>query len=181
MKSAYLIPAIIVVLMILLNGTSPYQINRALALAGIAVVGITFIVGPLPKYFPWFNRIKVHRRYLGVSGFLILLIHSILSFQLFFGSDIGKLLNTENHRFLSAFSAVLAFLIFLALTLTSTNRAMRILGPNWKKLQTFGYVGFVLSIIHFHISMGGSFNLFELMLFAFAIAVVAVRIISMKK
>ena len=181
MKLAYIIPIIVVILMVALTGTGIHQINRALALAGIAVVGITFIVGPLPKYNKWFNKLKVHRRYLGVSGFLILLLHSIISMDLFFGWEIGEKFNPENFYFISAQFSTVAFLILLALTLTSTNYAMRLLGPNWKKLQTFGYVGFAASIVHFYLSQSGALNLVESLVFIFVMIVIIVRIISMRK
>ncbi len=176
MKKAYAIPFIVLAVFVLLNGTSAFQLNRALALSGIFVLGITLLSGPLAKYVKRMNHVKIARRFLGVSSFALLAAHGLLSFVLFFDSDLSELFDPEGTFYIAVFFALGAIVILLALTATSFNRAMIIMGKNWKRLQNLAYLALALGLIHFFLTEFGRLNLMQGLVYIFLIIVILLRI-----
>jgi sulfoxide reductase heme-binding subunit YedZ len=170
-----------VIILLLSEQATPHGLNRVFALAGLAIVGMTFLIGPLARYSKRINRLKIHRRYLGVAGFLVLLIHSIISFWLFYSLDLGIMFNPANPLLGAALSGTMCFLIFLAMTITSTKAAMRMMGRNWKLLQNTGYLAMVFSMSHFAWTQLGlkgviATNLVAWIVFFFGLAVIFARL-----
>lgn len=176
MKIAYLIPFFVLLGCVILNGFELSDINKSLAHAGILVLGITLFSGPLSKYSKIVYHIKSARRFLGISSFILLLAHSIISFQLFFNNDFSIIFNIENFYFFSIIFAIVSLLILLSLTFTSFNGAMKILGKNWKKLQNLGYVALLFGVIHFYLSQGAYLDFFQLLIILFLLIIILFRI-----
>ncbi|MBD3210806.1 hypothetical protein GF318_05475 [Candidatus Micrarchaeota archaeon] len=171
----------LLILFILTPGSSPYAINRVFALASVAVVGITFIIGPLGKFSKTANRLKVYRKYLGISAFVLMLAHGALSAVYIFDMDFVYMF-LENSRTLQFYSALFAFLIFFLMTITSTQKAITLLGPrNWKMLQTSGYVAMALGMLHFMLAnTNGGFSIgriYAMLIFVFGLVAVAFRVL----
>ena len=178
------------IILLLTEQATPHGLNRVFALSGLAVVGVTFLIGPLAKYSKTINRLKIHRRYLGVAGFFILLLHSIISFWLFYSLDFGIMFSPSNPLLSAALSGTMCFLIYLAMTLTSTKSAMRMMGRNWKLLQNTGYLAMVFSMSHFawtQLGLKGVLvtNLIAWIVFFLGLAVILARLfvyfLSMRK
>ena len=87
--------------------------------------------------------LRAQRRYLGVASFAYAALH--LAFWLLF---------INLHWFLKSFVRIeivtgwLAFFIMLPLAWTSTDAAMRRLGPKWKRLQRWVYWAAILTFLH---------------------------------
>ncbi len=178
------------IILLLSEHATPHGLNRVFALSGLAIVGITFLIGPLAKYSKRINRLKIHRRFLGVAGFFVLLLHAILSFWLFYSLDLGLMFNPANPLLSAALSGTMCFLIYLAMTLTSTRGAMRMMGKNWKLLQNTGYIAMVFSMSHFAWTQLGlkgvlATNLVAWIVFFLGLAVIIARLLvyflSMRK
>jgi DMSO/TMAO reductase YedYZ heme-binding membrane subunit len=157
------------------------NINRAFALASAAVLGITFILGPLGKFSKRLNRLKIYRKYLGLSGFALVLVHTLLSIAFYFGWDLSFMFSLENPRSLQFYSALVAFMIFLAMSATSSVRAIKLMGArNWKMLQNTGYLAMALVMLHFMLAnTNGDFaihRLYALAIFIFGLLVLLVRL-----
>lgn len=168
-------------ILLLTEKATPHGLNRVFALSGLIIVGATFLIGPLSRYSKRINRLKIHRRYLGVAGFVVLLLHSAISFWLFYSLDLGLMFSPANPILAAALSGTIAFLIFLAMTLTSTNAAMRMMGRNWKLLQNTGYLAMALSMLHFAWSQLGlkgviATNIVAWIVFFFGLLVIAARL-----
>jgi DMSO/TMAO reductase YedYZ heme-binding membrane subunit len=130
------------------------SINRFLALAGFLLVCISLIIGPLATIWPkTFIPLMEPRRAIGITAFVFIVLHVLLSFLSTFNGRIDLILNT-----IPALIAIPALLIFLVLTLTSCDYAIKILGPKtWKGIQYFNYLAFVLSFAHFILQATGLF------------------------
>ncbi len=170
-----------VIILLLADRATPHGLNRVFALSGLMIVGLTFIIGPLAKYSKRINRLKIHRRYLGVAGFVVLLLHSIISFWLFYSLDLTLMFNLANPLLSAALSGTMCFLIYLAMSITSTTAAMRMMGRNWKLLQNTGYLAMAFSMTHFAWTQLGlhgvlATNLIAWIVFFFGILVIAARL-----
>lgn len=108
---------------------------------------ITMMLTPLRMLFPssgflrWMTK---RRRYFGVAAFLYAALHTVL-----YVIDMGSL-----RAILGEFTAFgiwtgwLAMLIFVPLALTSTDKAVRRMGPSWKILQRTVYVAAIATLLH---------------------------------
>lgn len=126
--------------------------NKIAGLLALLLLGTTFLIGPLSFFFPKiFTPVKIYRKYLGISGFVVALIHAALSLFSYFKMDVAFMLfDGKNEHLLGVWLGILALFIFLTMTLTSTKKAIETIGASmWKKLQTGGYLALVLVMAHF--------------------------------
>lgn len=158
------------------------ELNKVAALAGIGLIAICFLMGPLSRLFPTpFAHYLVYRKSVGIAGFGLALLHSAYSLIEFYKLDINRML-FANPKLLGFVTAIAALAIFLAMTLTSTAWAVKRMGySKWKALQTFGYIGLFFAIIHFIVletkpDVGLDVRPFGLLFLALAIIALAVRV-----
>lgn len=118
------------------------EIAAYLLIATMMITPLMLLVGPLP----W---LKARRRHLGVASFLYTALH--LAFWLV-NANIGSLLRSFV-RF-EILTGWLAMAVMLVLALTSTDGAVRKLGPRWKALQRWAYAAAVLTLIHWLMTTG---------------------------
>jgi len=126
--------------------------NKIGGLLALLLLGTSFLIGPLSFFLPKiFTEIKVYRKYLGISGFVVALVHFVLSSIFYFKMDLAFMLfDGKNTHLLGVWLGILALLIFLSMTLMSTKKAVEVIGASlWKKLQTGGYLALALVMAHF--------------------------------
>lgn len=125
-------------------------------------LAISLIATPIALMFPkgrvakWFIR---NRRFFGVSAFAYTLLHTIFYVLEY---SISQLVN----EFLDVaiLTGWIAFFIFIPLAMTSTDAAIKRMGPAWKKLQRWVYLAAVMAFAHWallglqgeHASLGGA-------------------------
>lgn len=179
----YLVPIVVFIIIFAFNSFAfGPPMNRAMALTSIILLGITFIIGPLGKFSKTANRMKAYRKYLGLSAFAFIVVHAFLSLAYNFDFDIGYMLSGGTKSLLQVYSAWTAFAIFLLMSVTSTTKAIKLLGGrNWKLLQSTGYVAMALAMLHFMLANTYQwvFNIGRLyaeLVFAFGILVILVRL-----
>ncbi|MBM3229601.1 hypothetical protein FJZ26_04175 [Candidatus Parvarchaeota archaeon] len=129
------------------------EFNKVVALEAIGLISIAFILGPLSRLWPRiFCSYLYFRKPVGVIGFVFALVHAIYSFVEFYKGDYGVFFNTQHPKFAALSTGLVALIVFAAMAITSTASAVRKMGyEKWKALQTTGYAGLVLTIIHFYI------------------------------
>jgi len=131
-----------------------YIFNKAIALTSVVIIGLSFLIGPLARFWP--NRFvpKLYlRKYLGVLGFGIAALHGIISLLIFnsayypkFFTEAGKLNLTGE---LSMLFGILSIFIFSAVAVTSLPSVEKEMHPKqWKFVQRMGYLAFVLTLLH---------------------------------
>jgi len=151
MKTSYFFLALLAILAAMayvqsgIDAPAATAFTRFLALSGLFLVAVCLMIGPaavlMPKEFA--NLIEA-RRAVGVASFVFILAHVLIVGGAYFGWDIAKM--TGNDMLVGGMAA---FIIVAALALTSTDWAARTLGvANWKTLQRFAYVAFVISFYH---------------------------------
>ena len=130
--------------------SSMRELNKVAALAGIGLIATAFILGPLSRMFPvQFAQYLPWRKFVGIAGFALAALHSVYSMIEFYRLDIGMML-FSNPNLPGFVSGAIGLLIFLAMALTANGESVKRLGyRKWKALQTFGYAGLFLAIVHF--------------------------------
>lgn len=171
-----------------------YTLQAAFSFSGIILINLSFILSGV-SYF-WHIGIKKlgHRKQYGVVGFVLVLIHALLSLQLYAGSIFSLSL------FMSGpviyISALCALIIFTMMVIVSNFGIPAKIGVLlWRQLLRVGYIGIVLFTIHLfllrYITWIRWFNTFNpllpplsLFLFLFSAAAVGLRMalfIALKK
>lgn len=102
---------------------------------------------PLNFVFGWRQVIPL-RKPLGLYAFSYAALHFLTFIGLDYGFDLSLLGEAIFEKWY-ALVGFTAFIILLALTITSTNGWMRRLGKNWKRLHQLVYPAALLAIIHF--------------------------------
>lgn len=128
---------------------------QASLLRSAALVGATFIAASLlsSAVFKWKPKLAKYwryRRYLGVGGALFILLHILSAFFFYYGGQFGPMLYTLNPLVNPVIFGLLAYPIFFAMAITSTDAIQKSMGTkNWKRLHQLVYVAFILSVFHF--------------------------------
>ncbi len=108
---------------------------------------IAMLASPLALLFRQasFPRwLKKNRRYFGVAAFAYALAHTV--FYLLDADSMQRVLDELPD--LAIWTGWVAFIIFVPLAITSTNYFVRVMGPNWKRLQRTTYAAAVLTLLH---------------------------------
>lgn len=128
--------------------------NKAVALAATILIGLSFLLGPLARFWP--NQFAPHlylRKHLGVIGFGVASLHAIMSLVLLNPANYPRFY-FEGGKFnlageSSMLFGILAFLIFVAISITSLPPIERHMHPNqWKTVQRFGYLAYFFVLMH---------------------------------
>jgi DMSO/TMAO reductase YedYZ heme-binding membrane subunit len=130
-----------------------YIANKAVVLSATILIGLSFLLGPLARFFKQFIPHLYLRKHLGVIGFGMAALHAVMSFILLtpayyprFFSEGGKLTFIGE---LSMLFGILAFLIFAAISITSLPSVDEKMHPNqWKFIQRIGYLAYLLVLLH---------------------------------
>ncbi|WP_284163821.1 ferric reductase-like transmembrane domain-containing protein [Frigidibacter sp. SD6-1] len=118
------------------------EIAAVLLFVTLMVTPLMLLLGPLP----W---LKARRRNLGVASFLYTLLH--LVFWLV-NANLGSLARSFIRPEIA--TGWVAGAIMLALAWTSTDAAVRRMGPGWKRLQRWVYPAAILTFIHWAMTDG---------------------------
>lgn len=164
--------------------SSPQVIfTRLFALIAFFLLCVAMVIGPLTTLWPSvFGAWIEPRRAVGLSAFIFMVAHFFLVLVNRFDLDVLGVFSDIKY-----WIAAPTMIIFGALALTSMDVAVRKIGfGNWKMLQRFVYVGFVLTLGHFYLSQTGVIvllsgqqvflNLAEAVLWVFAVLVVVLQI-----
>jgi sulfoxide reductase heme-binding subunit YedZ len=108
---------------------------------------IAMMLTPLRMLFPnssFLRWMVKRRRYFGVAAFFYALLHTVL-----YIIDMGSLRAILGEFLaLGIWTGWLAMLIFVPLAFTSTDTAVRRLGPAWKTLQRCVYIAAIATLLH---------------------------------
>jgi sulfoxide reductase heme-binding subunit YedZ len=108
----------------------------------------TLAVTPLRRFTGWNQLVRV-RRMLGLFAFSYAVLHLLtyVVLDLFFAFDI-LVEDVAKRPYITV--GFTAFLILLALAITSTKGWIRRLGPRWQRLHRLVYVAALLGVVHFY-------------------------------
>lgn len=128
--------------------------NKAIALSATVLIGLSFLLGPLARFWP--NQFSPHlylRKHLGVLGFGVAALHSLMSLVLLNSAYYPKFFSAGGRLNLigetSMLFGILAFLIFAAVSITSLLPLEKHMHPDqWKFIQRMGYLAYVFVLAH---------------------------------
>ncbi len=137
------------------DNASSVAIVRFLALSAFFLLCVSLMIGPLAVLRgPIFAQLIEPRRAVGVAAFVFAALHSSLVLSLYFNWNIGNVISM-----LPLAIAIPAYVILLAMALTSTDWAVAKLGlAKWKTLHRFVYIAFILIFAHFILKSNGLYS-----------------------
>ena len=128
--------------------------NKSIALTATILIGISFLLGPLARFFPNIVVPRLYlRKHLGIAGFALAALHALMSLILFSPAYYPKFFLTSGKMNLigesSMLFGILAFLVFAAISITSLPPIEKHMHPlQWKFIQRLGYLAYVLVLFH---------------------------------
>ncbi len=133
---------------------NPIQyLEQQTGLAAVTLLVLSLTTTPLRTVFNWRQPSK-HRRALGLYAFFYALLHVIIFTAIDYGFNLDLLFEATFEKRYTLVGSI-AFILLLALAVTSFNWWMRKLGKNWKRLHKFIYLIAPLVIVHFAWSLKG--------------------------
>lgn len=163
-----------------------FFINKATAETAILLIGLSFLLGPLCKIFPFISRYLYFRRYFGLVGFVTVLVHIVLSLLQF--TSRFPLKWYFDHIW-GVVAAIVSTVIFLILALSSSNKVIQKLGgKQWKTVQRLGYAAVIFALIHIGIAsysrwmmwLGGKVTMpNSFVVFVFGVIVIIARLLAL--
>ncbi len=135
---------------VLAAGTPTLAVIRASAFAGATLISASLLTSVIFKWKPPLAKHWHIRRYLGVAGFVFVVMHVIGVTKSVFAWDFFAAYRFSLDPFTNPliFGAV-GFYVLFAMAATSTDWMQRKLGRNWKRLHRFIYIGYPAIIFHF--------------------------------
>jgi sulfoxide reductase heme-binding subunit YedZ len=113
----------------------------------LALLLTSLAVTPVRRITGW-NRVQITRRMLGLWSFFYACCHfTIYAVFNHLGEVAAIWADVVERPFI--FSGMLAFVILVALALTSTTGAIRRLGRNWQRLHRLVYLAAAAGVVHF--------------------------------
>ncbi len=163
----------------------------SLPVTGVFLIGMSFAIGPLARFFPayWAPRLPLRKQY-GLGGFFLVAAHVLWGIvrlsPAYIFSLFGNILGTQDVVAISMILGFIGFLLFFFPAAASLSWISKRITPNmWRILQRIGYLAFALGIAHFTLLKWEGWTAFSswpyglpplsLLLFVFVVAVFAVR------
>lgn len=131
-----------------------FIMNKVLALSGSILIGFSFLLGPLTRFWPHTFEQKLYlRKPLGVFGFGIAALHSVISLALLSPTYYSKFFLESGKLNLiggtSLLFGVLALFIFSIVSITSIPAvASQMKQEHWKFIQRLGYIAYGFVLLH---------------------------------
>jgi len=155
--------------MLLLSIFTQFSLQRNLLVVSgylsFFFLAVVLLIGPLlclsQKKF--FAKIMPYRRDMGVLSFLFALIHVLSAYSNYFAwnfSIISAYLSAVGEVSLAVYAGVIAFIVLLAISLTSNKPVRKKLGTKkWKTIQRLSYIVAILIVLHV-VSFGSVYKRF---------------------
>jgi sulfoxide reductase heme-binding subunit YedZ len=139
-----------------------FRWNMATAYVGLALIGLSLIIGPINVLRGQPNPLNTSlRRDVGIWGGIVGLVHTVVGLQVHmtgrfwlyfvFPHEGNQLIPMVRYDFfgLANYTGLGVSLVLALLLCLSNNAALTRLGSQrWKSLQRWNYAGFVLLIVH---------------------------------
>ncbi|MCR4305605.1 MAG: ferric reductase-like transmembrane domain-containing protein, partial [Candidatus Daviesbacteria bacterium] len=162
---------------------TPSEMIKTSGLLSISLLAITLLVGPVCKLFPGLDLLKAHRKFWGITSFLIALTHIALVFIFFYKFNLLRFVDYSHPKYPGILAGLAAITILFLVTLTSSKKALNILSPGaWKAVQITSYLALGLAVGHFYLmeQVEGVFVIKRLLgriTFGLSAAVIPVRLL----
>lgn len=131
-----------------------YISNKAIAVTATILIGLSYLMGPLARFWPKTFAPKLPlRKHFGLFGFGLAVVHGIISLLLFnpsyypkFFTEVGKLTIEGELSMLFGIIALFIFSIVAITSIPSVEKSMN--QKKWLFVQRLGYLAFALVLFH---------------------------------
>jgi len=127
--------------------------NKAIALAAVVFIALSFVLGPLARVWPGiFTRFQYLRKYFGLLGFSLGAVHAFISLLIFTPAYYPRFFTDAKLNIIGELSmlfGVISFFIFLLVAISdipSVERSMKY--DAWLKIQRTGYLALFFVLLH---------------------------------
>lgn len=135
---------------VLIPGELAGALVRSFALAGATLIGSALLLSIIFRFFPALADHWRVRRYLGVSGFILILGHVVSVFHFLFNWNVSAAYWSFNPFENPIIFGAIAFDLFLVMAVTSSDRIVDWLSyPRWKLLHRVAYFAWLAAVMHF--------------------------------
>lgn len=131
-----------------------YISNKAISFSAIVFIALSCSLGSLTRLWPkLFSSLLNQRKYFGLLGFALAVVHSIISVMIFKPEYYAKFF-TGNGQLtflgeLSMFFGVFAFLVFTMMAVVSVPGITSSIDRRmWIRIQKYGPLGLFLTLLH---------------------------------
>ena len=117
---------------------------------GYLLIGLSLILGPIAKFWNYFDKFLTYRKQLGIIGFIYVLIHGFIG-------TIIYILPTPSILWTNYWAVALGviglYLLFVCYAISEIV-VIKLLGPKkWRRiLRYISYTAFILSTIHIYLA-----------------------------
>lgn len=135
------------------NNLPLYISNKAIAFASIILIGLSYFLGPLARFWPNKFVSNLHlRKHFGLLGFGLASVHTIASLLIFDSGYYPRFFQGQKLTFngeLSLLFGVLAFAVFIIVALSSSHAfSANLNAVSWKRIQRTGYLAYIFVLLH---------------------------------
>lgn len=131
---------------------TPSEMIKTTGLCAIFLLSLTLAIGPLSGFISSLQVLKAHRKFWGIASFIFGTIHFALTLYYRFAFDLTKLLDIKNPKFLGLFLGLMALIVLLIVTFSSSQKVIKRLDPKvWKLVQTASYLALLFALLHFYL------------------------------
>lgn len=120
-------------------------VTYGLALIAFFLLSVTFMSGPRARRtgHPFWTAVVAQQRALGIYSFLVVAAHVACQWTFNYKWSFAEATRTP-FKWVAFTALHTAFLILLAMFLTSNDVSVRALGPAWKRLHRLGLLAYTL-------------------------------------
>ncbi|MAH03631.1 hypothetical protein CMI39_02480 [Candidatus Pacearchaeota archaeon] len=136
----------------IINPFSPNDIsflflaNKAVAISAVFLIGISFLLGSLAKFFTFFKEKVKYRKEIGLLGFFFALIHIVIVY-FFLQDKFPRTWFIENP--IAVVFGILSLITLVIVAFISNNYLMKKLSyKKWIFIQRLAYLAFILAALH---------------------------------
>ncbi len=123
---------------------------RSFAISGEILIGLALFSSTLFKWHPRWGAYWRIRRYLGVSGFILIFFHVGTVMRFIFKYDLSRAFYSFNPLVNPIIFGAISYIILFIMAITSTDWMVKKLTPRiWKFIHRFVYIAYISSLFHF--------------------------------
>src|SRR3989344_9190580 len=98
---------------------TPSEMIKTSGLLAIALLSLTLLIGPLCRFFPGLDGLKVHRKAWGIFAFAAAFVHTALIFIYYFKFNWLKFVDVSSPKYLGLLTGLVALALLALVTFTS--------------------------------------------------------------
>jgi len=156
LSKVHLVPLAVMALLFVFYAYFAFSIpmlNKMLALGAVVLIGFSFALGPLTRFFPkTFGFYLAWRKAIGLWGFAFAVAHALISLHVYYKWDFLAMLAFPSLKQFALLTGAIAIALFAVMAFVSNKAWVVKLGyEKWRSVLRVGYFALLLAIVHFYL------------------------------